>query len=363
MDGGGQGEGDWAEDDGDDDKMSIKFEEQVLEEEEGVKVEPDETSQTLEKTPKKERSERIKCDQCPRTFAYMAALNKHELKHREKGKDWDGLDDKPTPNKKTRLPPGTLAWATAEGRMGLGVSANPANFKGPKCHRDGCNIQLTNDINLIKHNMEVHNIPKECCSQTFTDIKSYKIHQRSEHYSHQCTHCGRTFDKESTLVGHIKGSHTDPFLKCYVCDYTTRHPSGLKKHMKVVHTSGTLETCHVCGEVFKKLQQHLKVSICGGNKPVAAMPCPEGCQKTFVSQKSIDAHVKFVHLKICNVLCEMCDYKTYSKFNLRIHLAKTHGVGTREKVQCQHCDKSTWEMDSHMKTYHTDKLQGKKADA
>jgi hypothetical protein len=50
-------------------------------------------SYKMEKSPKKERSERMKCKRCPKTFAYMAALVKHKQRHKEEEEFGDKESD------------------------------------------------------------------------------------------------------------------------------------------------------------------------------------------------------------------------------------------------------------------------------
>ena len=76
----------------------------------------------------------------------------------------------------------------------------------------------------------------------------------------------------------------------------------------------------------------------------------------FTLPDSVEKHVKQVHDQIKNKLCPFCEYKTYSNFNLKLHVTKMHEGRKFEKEQCLYCDKATFSLDYHMQIYHQDKM-------
>ena len=101
---------------------------------------------------------------------------------------------------------------------------------------------------------------------------------------------------------------------------------------------------------------HLERTSCGtGKKAEANIPCPQ-CTKMFTLPNTVEKHIRQVHLKIKNMMCHFCDYKTYSRFNLNLHVTKMHEGKKMGKQQCIHCDKTPFALDYHMVTYHNDKM-------
>ena len=128
-------------------------------------------------------------------------------------------------------------------------------------------------------------------------------------------------------------------------------------HFRRIHTDLNKKICSVRGETFKRLKQHLKTTKCGtGKKAEATLPCPRGCPKMFTYQGAVKWHVRQVHDQIKDKLCPFCKYRTYSKFNLKLHVTKQHEGREFEKKKCEHCDKATFSLDYHMQTYHQDKI-------
>jgi len=329
-----------------------------------VEDDDDYTPSTFKSELKSPKKERIKCKRCPRSFAYIAALNKHIKKHKEEDEEdsedddsdaEEGGDDEPTTSDKRY-----------QCKMG--------------CAKDGRKFKMQGS--LIRHYMNVHDKPHECCSENFTEYKLFRKHQFKVHHNFQCAECAETFFRKEQLERHqkwhhevepqkcpmcpavikdvdmhMKNCHTGELMTCSACPYTSRRKADIDGHFRKVHTNLNKQTCSVCGETFKGLKRHLERTKCGtGKKAEATIPCPEGCPKMFTLQDTVDKHIKRVHLKIKNKICPFCDYKTYSKFNLNLHVTKMHEGKKMEKQQCLYCDKTPFALDYHMQIYHHDKL-------
>ena len=319
----------------------------------------------VEDSPKKERGERVKCKRCPRTFAYMAALNKHMKRHREEDGEDSGDDE-------------------SDGEEG-GAASEYTFICEEGCLKEGDKrggrAMFKLEGSFIRHNMKIHKKAHECCGDSFSDYKSYRKHLIKSHHDYQCAECAATFYSKEKMnwhqkwvheteaqkctlcpamvkdvEGHMKSCHTGELMTCTACPYTSRRKGDIDLHFKKIHTDQYKETCPVCGDVFKGLTKHLERTKCGGKKAEASIPCPEGCPKMFTMQSSADKHVQFVHLQIKNKICPFCDYKTYSKFNLNLHVTKMHEGRKMEKKQCLYCDKQPFTLDHHMRIYHYDKL-------
>jgi hypothetical protein len=156
---------------------------------------------------------------------------------------------------------------------------------------------------------------------------------------------------------HMKNCHTGEMMTCSACPYTSRRKPDIDAHFRKVHTDLNKETCPVCGDMFKGLKLHLERTKCGtGRKAEATIPCPEGCPKMFTLESAMKKHIRHVHLQIKNKVCPFCEYKTYSRFNLNLHVTKMHQGKKMEKQQCLYCYKTPFALDYHMQTYHHDKI-------
>jgi hypothetical protein len=149
--------------------------------------------------------------------------------------------------------------------------------------------------------------------------------------------------------------HTGPMLHCSKCDFSSRNKGTVDKHFKFRHTDKMKKTCPFCGVTFKKLDHHLQVSLCGKDKDDRERHTCKICGKKILFAAGIKKHMEQQHLKDKNWTkdenCPHCSYKSNKKFNLKMHLDRVHGTGLNVQ-RCPHCNKRTYYLESHMKTYH-----------
>ena len=99
------------------------------------------------------------------------------------------------------------------------------------------------------------------------------------------------------------------------------------------------------------------------------------CNKTFASLNTLKSHQKYAHSTERNEQCTYCDKKFKQKRDLRIHLARIHGVDlltekygeSYEKAvfDCEKCE-STFgykkNLDAHIRSKHSSSVESFKCD-
>jgi len=208
---------------------------------------------------------------------------------------------------------------------------------------------------------ETHPYTCEICKMKFVGIRTLRRHMTIEHQSVNlytkekkmvpCHICGKLVG-EPSLRGHIKNIHSTEIHKCDYCDFTTNRAMKVRVHMKK-HLRPA-KPCPECGKLVKSLAQHFRLN-CSSTAQKERFPCPI-CEKTFSKKDGMQKHVRHVHDNVKNILCNFCDYKTNSSFNLRLHISKMH---TKEEleVECQFCNIKTRGLEYHLKIYHFQEYQ------
>jgi len=213
-----------------------------------------------------------------------------------------------------------------------------------------------------EQHMSTHSLSCDQCSFTTVGLKRLRRHQKTHKTDLKtekggdsnmtkipCYICGKELI-EASLEGHVANMHKDALLSetysCDKCDYVTGSRTYFLAH-KQRHKK-TLEQCPVCKRKVKYLNHHLNRGTCVKRK--ASIPC-ELCDKVFTDAYHVRRHVKVVHMKIKDIICDMCDYRTHSSFNLKLHRSKMHTKETLEQV-CDICQQRTMSLDHHKKTYH-----------
>ena len=218
--------------------------------------------------------------------------------------------------------------------------------------------------------MSTHILSCDQCEFTAVGLKRLRRHQKS-HTSNldtvnvtnsvkiPCHVCGKELT-EASLPGHVANTHPDAAVQsfsCDKCDYITESRTYFLAH-KQRHKK-TLQQCPVCKRSVKYLNNHLNRGNCVKRKP--SIPC-DLCDKVFTDPYHMRRHVKVVHMKIKDIICDMCDYRTHSSFNLKLHRSKMHTKETLEQI-CDICHQRTMSLDHHKKTYHLEMYLKEKQEA
>ena len=164
-----------------------------------------------------------------------------------------------------------------------------------------------------------------------------------------CEKCPKICESRGAFDKH-KISHLEKVVPCKQCSTRFKTNSLMQWHKKRKHSQGRV--CTKCGDIFKYLEKHLKGSTCGlGEKPLAKHPCSL-CPKKFTSMCGLRYHEKNIHKKIKNYTCQSCEYKTYSRSNLAMHVGSQHEGRKLEKQDCPFCKKRPYSLDTHVARYH-----------
>lgn len=141
------------------------------------------------------------------------------------------------------------------------------------------------------------NCPKNNCKYSSSYSNNLQKHWRTQHppvegrlqlKSYFCYFCSKMFTQSSNLVTHVRSHTLEKPFTCGLC-------------LKRCNTQGKL-TCHIYSHTMEK-----------------PFKCKE-CQKSFRVRYRLRDHIRAVHRKEKRFYCEFCDYSSYQKANLAIHV-------------------------------------------
>ena len=173
---------------------------------------------------------------------------------------------------------------------------------------------------------------------------------------YKCDICQKEFSKINCLKRHIRYNHgKDGGEKCQFCSCECRNMSNCKRHEDVVHKGIKKYICETCDDSFttryqllghkrahhttSKLQcascnknftlhgnltQH--ESICQKKQDLCrakTFQCKQ-CEKTFRTQRYLQAHTKVAHTEALKCICDICWEEFSCQFSLRHHSNRKH---------------------------------------
>lgn len=210
------------------------------------------------------------------------------------------------------------------------IRPSPKIGNSEVCHI--CDKKLKNQFYLKAHMRTFHSEPNtifrcDCCKKKYIQKKNLIRHLKSNEMMcpyklFECSLCPNKYKHKSHLDDHFTSKHTSTEFPCEICHRKYKFASSLSRHIKKRHSTEGL---------IKKFE------------------CKH-CGKKYSSKTSLDWHVKIHSTEF--FYCNLCDYKTTYKNNLKLHNISRHTVGCG--FACNHCSKQfklkrnlTWHVQKH----------------
>lgn len=149
------------------------------------------------------------------------------------------------------------------------------------------------------------------------------IHDRTR--DQKCDQCDYAATTATLLRVHRRHVHQGirrkerAMVKCGKCAYTCRKPANVKRHVKLVHD---------------KIPRFLRCY----DKIPRYHRCYE-CDRCFPYKSTLEFHIKAIHKKIKDKICDQCDFKTSYPGELRKHKNAIHSVVRGDGFECLECGK------------------------
>jgi len=217
----------------------------------------------------------------------------------------------------------------------------------------GCTISL-NKLFGVKSEVDD---PPESKSTFHEDADSFK-----------CELCDKSYSSVKNLERHRAEKHGNNVLyQCELCPYKASWPSGLKRHVQLIHET---ESCpsHQCSDCnfSTKYKQSLKEHIQSFhlNPDNCNKVCVE-CNRTFISKRGYTQHMKAYHVKGSTRKnsaqpqdgelhrCSECDYTSKIKSYLLRHFKTNHGTASFMCDTCGNEYRTNKQLKCHLRDKHS----------
>lgn len=181
-----------------------------------------------------------------------------------------------------------------------------------------------------------------------------------------CVECDeeKKFTRWIDLSQHLWKDHGKniDLYQCKLCKtYVTTSVLSLIKHCQS-HANQKTYCCDICFKSFNQYVQlknhsvvHLKENQLTDLPNWAKPKKCDICQRVCSDSKSLKKHVQAVHSQLKPYICQICDYKSARKANLKQHMRQHTG---EKPFTCDECDYKTGDLNSlrrHKKRHTGDK--------
>ncbi|XP_059056456.1 zinc finger protein ZFMSA12A-like isoform X3 [Achroia grisella] len=215
------------------------------------------------------------------------------------------------------------------------------------------NIDPKSKDGVLPFRVSQYDFPCALCVERYADFKSLNHHMNVHFQNFICEQCGTGFMTPERLRTHAFSHETGSFA-CDSCDKVFRSTNAKNEHFATVHLQVKRHRCPHCSETFRNyFQRNKHISSVHGLK-LKEFKC-NMCPRVFNLSGKLGLHIKTVHLKMKRHTCDVCEWKFYSKSELKDHMVR-HG-GER-KYKCSVCKKAyarKYTLREHMRIHENDR--------
>ena len=177
------------------------------------------------------------------------------------------------------------------------------------------------------HKMGERKFKCDMCPYKSTILADLKIHIKGVH---ECEECGYAASPKETLNTHKATVHKmgEKKFKCEKCPFKSFHRPNLNKHINTVHDKMRDHVCDDCGYSTSQkgtLNRNRATVHKTGEKKFKCEKCPF---KSF-RRPNLKMHIKQVHEKIRDYVCDDCGYSSSQKATLVRHTATVQKMGEK----------------------------------
>lgn len=165
---------------------------------------------------------------------------------------------------------------------------------------------------------EITKYPLNQKSKSTRDSMKWTHQNHSYRCSHSCPVCQKYFSDKKKVRLHVQRVHKQiKDHNCDECEYRAHTKWDILRHIKTNHMPQDpdpkdFRICPDCGKVLKVETLLLLNGLIDSHLV------------QFQGNNHLNFHIKTKHLKLTKYSCDMCDFKSYGKYEIRSHIEIHH---------------------------------------
>ena len=226
--------------------------------------------------------------------------------------------------------------------------------KSYNCHHCEKIFKLKTDLkkHIRKSHKALEKTQCKICNKFVLDVEAHTMRKHDQNEFCQCDHCGKEFYNRLKLSSHVYNVHTGreaDEVKCDICQKMYRK-CNLKQHIKAVHDKIRDYVCETCGLDFPSkvtLAMHSVV-----HTSIRAYKC-DMCEKTYKQSSHLSTHKRTVHEGRKDHVCTLCGKAFGRSEALRLHTRTVHeGIKKFKCILCSNAYGQSHELKKHLVSFH-----------
>lgn len=148
--------------------------------------------------------------------------------------------------------------------------------------------------------------------------------------------------------------HVDGKFTCAICSKVFSTQQKHNNHVNAVHNMKKRFKCTKCNERFAEYFRRQKHMVEVHGLAPLKYTC-NVCERSFDRRYTLSRHLKRDHLEERENECDVCNYKCYTKNELKVHMVKHTGERIFECAVCKKSYARKKTLKEHMRIHNNDR--------
>ncbi|XP_037966738.2 zinc finger protein 26 isoform X17 [Plutella xylostella] len=211
-------------------------------------------------------------------------------------------------------------------------------------------IKTISSSKLVPMRLETDRHTCIFCERNFSGLRELSRHSGTHFLRYKCDTCGKGYETNKGLAGHILSRHSNSELKFFCSSCKQRFPSSEAKRKHCEENIKCMPfSCPLCEDRFMFWEARERHLVAEHGKAKKTFPCLE-CGQLFYTRHSHYRHYKSKHTNEGHI-CQQCGQRFAIKLAFDEHLLTHTGERPHKCTICEKNFRTKSVLRTHVKTH------------